>query len=95
MAVIAASERLYLPCWPVRQSVEVLTCSPSHLANLDLLSHTRGAENRFEINTADGAVHRISGLGADRWSTATATLANLLDVEHDRTRDPLPARVAQ
>lgn len=95
MAVIAARVLLYVPSGPIRQSVDVLTCLPSQLADLDFLSPTRGAENRFEITTADGAVQRISGLGADRRPTATAMPANLLGVEHDRTPDSLPASVAE
>jgi len=50
------------------------------LPDSDFLSHTRGAENRLEVTTADGTVYRLSGLGAGRYPTATAILADLLDV---------------
>lgn len=54
--------------------------APMVLPDSDFLSHTRGAENRLEATTTDGLVHRISGLGAGRYPTATAILADLLDV---------------
>ena len=61
--------------------------APRLLPDSDYLSHTRGAENRLEVTTADGTVHRISGLGAGRYPTATAILADLLDVALTR-HDP-------
>jgi len=54
--------------------------SPEWLAESDYLAHARGAENRLEVTTTDGTVHRVSGLGAGRYPTATAILADLLDV---------------
>jgi homoserine dehydrogenase len=53
---------------------------PELLPDSDYLAHTRGAENRLEVATTSGTVHRISGLGAGRYPTATAILADLLDV---------------
>lgn len=65
--------------------------APAQLPDADYLAHTRGAENRLEVTTADGTVHRISGLGAGRYPTATAVLADLLDVALAR-HDPPPRR---
>jgi homoserine dehydrogenase len=56
--------------------------APRDLALNDFLAGARGAENRLEIRTADGAVHRLSGLGAGRVPTATAVFADIL--EHAR-----------
>jgi homoserine dehydrogenase len=53
---------------------------PEWLAETDYLAHARGAENRLEVTTTDGTVHRVSGLGAGRYPTATAILADLLEV---------------
>ena len=55
---------------------------PKALPLRDYLANTRGAENRLEITTADGALHRLSGLGAGRVPTATAAFADVL--EHAR-----------
>jgi homoserine dehydrogenase len=54
--------------------------APTVLPHLDFLAHASGAENRLEVTTRDGVVHRIAGQGAGRWPTATAILADLLDV---------------
>ncbi len=54
--------------------------SPEWLAESDYLAHARGAENRLEVTTTDGQVHRVSGLGAGRYPTTTAIVADLLDV---------------
>ncbi len=53
---------------------------PEWLAESDYLAHARGAENRLEVTTSNGGVHQVSGLGAGRYPTATAILADLLDV---------------
>jgi homoserine dehydrogenase len=78
------------------ESESVLTCrlvanarrghveiSPEWLPDADYLAHTRGAENRLEVSTADGTVHRVSGLGAGRYPTATAVIADLIDCALD------------
>jgi homoserine dehydrogenase len=57
-----------------RYSVE-----PRLLAATDFLAGARGAENRLEITTADGAIIALQGLGAGRVPTATAVFADLLD----------------
>lgn len=62
--------------------------APALLPDSDYLSHTRGAENRLEVTTANGTVHHISGLGAGRYPTATAILADLLDVALARNDSP-------
>ena len=54
--------------------------SPEWLPDSDYLAHARGAENRLEVTTTNGTVHRVSGLGAGRYPTATAILADLLDL---------------
>jgi homoserine dehydrogenase len=60
--------------------------APVLLPHSDFLAQARGAENRLEVTTTDGAVHRVSGLGAGRYPTATAILADLLDVSLTRSR---------
>jgi homoserine dehydrogenase len=62
--------------------------SPEWLAESDYLAHARAAENRLEVTTTDGTVHRVSGLGAGRYPTATAILADLLDVSLARSIRP-------
>ncbi len=62
--------------------------SPEWLGEPDYLAHARGAENRLEVTTTDGTVHRVSGLGAGRYPTATAILADLLDVSLARSIPP-------
>ena len=57
----------------------VARVEPIHLPETDYLAGTSGAENRLEVTTLDGVVHRIAGQGAGRWPTATAILADLLD----------------
>ena len=42
-------------------------------------------ENRLEIATASGAVYRVSGLGAGRYPTALAIIADLIEVELARS----------
>ncbi len=56
---------------------------PEWLLKSDYLAHARGAENRLEVMTSDGTVHRISGLGAGRYPTATAVIADLIDCALD------------
>ncbi len=53
--------------------------APRELAPDDFLAGARGAENRLEIATRDGAVLRLRGLGAGRVPTATAVFADLLE----------------
>lgn len=53
--------------------------SPQILEETDFLASTRGAENRLEITTVDGTVHRLQGAGAGRVPTATAVFADVLD----------------
>ena len=43
------------------------------------LAAAQGAENRLEIETVNGDVHRIQGLGAGRWPTATAMCADIFE----------------
>ncbi len=54
--------------------------SPEWLPDSGYLAHARGAENRLEVITADRSAPRVAGLGAERYPTATAILADLLDV---------------
>jgi homoserine dehydrogenase len=53
--------------------------APRLLAPADFLAGARGAENRLEITTADGAIVALRGLGAGRVPTATAVFADLLE----------------
>jgi homoserine dehydrogenase len=56
----------------------------------DALAAARAEENVVELVLADGTVRRLAGRGAGRAPTATAVIADLLDVladvQHDRTR---------
>jgi homoserine dehydrogenase len=61
--------------------------SPCVLSATDFLAGARGAENRLEITTGDGAVVALRGLGAGRIPTATAVFADLL--EHASTLQPV------
>jgi homoserine dehydrogenase len=63
-----------------RGQVEV---RPEWLPDSYYFAHARGAENRLEVTTADGTVHRLSGLGAGRYPTATAVIADLIDCALD------------
>jgi homoserine dehydrogenase len=53
--------------------------APRLLLATDFLAGTRGAENRLEITTGDGAIVALQGLGAGRVPTATAVFADLLE----------------
>jgi homoserine dehydrogenase len=53
--------------------------APESLASEEFLAGTRGAENRLEITTGDGAVLRLQGLGAGRVPTSTAVFADILE----------------
>lgn len=53
--------------------------APRVLAPDDFLARARGAENRLEIITGDGAVVALRGLGAGRVPTATAVFADILE----------------
>ena len=53
--------------------------APRLLSATDFLAGARGAENRLEITTDDGAVVLLRGLGAGRVPTATAVFADLLE----------------
>jgi homoserine dehydrogenase len=64
---------------------------PEPLAEEDFLGGARGAENRLEVITVDGAIHRVSGVGAGRYPTAVSILADLLDASLNRHADRLPA----
>jgi homoserine dehydrogenase len=66
--------------------------SPEWLAESDCLAHARGAENRFEVTTSDGQVRHVAGLGAGRYPTATAILADLLDVSMAIGQEQNPKR---
>ncbi len=66
--------------------------SPEWLDQSDYLAQARGAENRLEVTTRDGEVHRVAGLGAGRYPTATAILADLLDVSMAVREEPNPKR---
>lgn len=68
--------------------------APEWLPATDFLSQARGAENRLEVKTAGGVVHRLSGLGAGRYPTATAILADLLDVLRTRSAPAAESRPA-
>lgn len=63
----------------------IATVAPMRLPRADFLAQARGAENRLEVTTIDGAVHRLSGVGAGRYPTATAMIADLLDVSLARS----------
>jgi len=65
-----------------RYSVE-----PRLVPATDFLAGARGAENRLEITTGDGAVVALRGLGAGRVPTATAVFADLL--EHASALQPV------
>jgi homoserine dehydrogenase len=52
---------------------------PRLLLATDFLAGARGAENRLEITTGEGAVVALRGLGAGRIPTATAVFADLLE----------------
>lgn len=56
-------------------SVEVQWLDPT-----DFLAGARGAENRLEVTLESGTIHRVRGLGAGRYPTATAVLADLIDI---------------
>ena len=71
MALTAVAERVE---GGFRYSVE-----PRLLAATDFLAGARGAENRLEITTGDGAIVALQGLGAGRVPTATAVFADLLE----------------
>ncbi|MBS0613824.1 MAG: homoserine dehydrogenase, partial [Proteobacteria bacterium] len=66
--------------------------APEWLPAGDFLSQARGAENRLEVRTAGGAIHRLSGLGAGRYPTATAVLSDLLDIRLSRCAIPAKSR---
>jgi homoserine dehydrogenase len=53
--------------------------APRLLLATDFLAGARGAENRLEITTGNGAIVALQGLGAGRVPTATAVFADLLD----------------
>jgi homoserine dehydrogenase len=53
--------------------------APRLLLATDFLAGARGAENRLEITTGDGAIVALQGLGAGRVPTATAVFADLLE----------------
>jgi homoserine dehydrogenase len=53
--------------------------APRLLSAADFLAGARGAENRLEITTGDGAIVALQGLGAGRVPTATAVFADLLE----------------
>jgi homoserine dehydrogenase len=53
--------------------------APRLLSATDFLAGARGAENRLEITTGDGAIVALQGLGAGRVPTATAVFADLLE----------------
>jgi homoserine dehydrogenase len=61
--------------------------SPCVLPAEDFLAGARGAENRLEITTGDGATIALQGLGAGRVPTATAVFADLL--EHASALQPV------
>jgi homoserine dehydrogenase len=53
--------------------------APRLLLATDFLAGARGAENRLEITTGNGAIVALQGLGAGRVPTATAVFADLLE----------------
>jgi homoserine dehydrogenase len=53
--------------------------APRLLPATDFLAGARGAENRLEITTGEGAIVALQGLGAGRVPTATAVFADLLE----------------
>lgn len=52
--------------------------APSAVSTEGFIGGARGAENRLEITTLDGAVIRLKGQGAGRIPTATAVFADVL-----------------
>lgn len=50
------------------------------LSPTDFLAGACGAENRLEVTTVSGEIHRLSGLGAGRRPTAVAIMGDLLEV---------------
>ena len=58
-----------------------------------VLASVRGAENAIEIRLADGRVELLRGLGAGRWPTAHAVMADIRDLSQRRSRRPLPKRL--
>ena len=57
------------------------------LAADDWLAGASAEQNRLEIRRADGRVERLHGRGAGRVPTATAVIADLLDVAAERQRE--------
>jgi homoserine dehydrogenase len=53
------------------------------------LGGARGAENRIEIELTSGKVIELRGLGAGRWPTSIAVLADLLEVARQVAEAPI------
>lgn len=66
-----------------------LSVSLSPVSVDSFLARPRGAENCFRIVFADGSEENVFGLGAGRWPTAEAVVADLLDLHRLRAQNPV------
>ena len=74
----------------VTARVGVRSLPPAHP-----LAGCREEGNRLLVETADGTTHRLDGLGAGRWPTTCAVVADLLDLRRTLVAPTEPAAAAE